>query len=317
MTITLNFDPVLTFVSGSPTPTSVTGNTITWSLAQLNSFAHRDVHAQFGVPPDVNLIGSDMVHTATVGIVQPETELANNSLTLTRTITGSFDPNAKEVKTSTAQSDSYYIIDEDEWLDYTIHFQNTGNDTAFFVVITDTLPSTVDPSTFEFGTASHSVIREMTGQGILRFIFPNILLPDSNVNEPASHGSVSFRIKPYEPILPGTVIENIANIYFDYNEPVITEPSVLVAEFSTGMDIGSSAGPRVFPNPTSGSISIFSSGGTVEQVELMSMDGRLLRTVREQTTRVTMDLTDLASGHYLLRVTERSGATFTRPVQKW
>ncbi|MBK9629215.1 MAG: hypothetical protein IPO56_16370 [Flavobacteriales bacterium] len=54
------------------------------------------------------------------------------------------------------------------------------------------------------------------------------------MNEPRSHGFVTFRIRPRTPVLPGTVIENIANIYFDFNPPVITEPSVLVAEFSTG-----------------------------------------------------------------------------------
>ncbi len=252
MTITLDFDPVLTYVSGNPVPSNVTGNTITWTLSQLTSFAHRDVHAQFDVPPDVNLIGTDLIHSANVSIAQPETELANNGITFTRTITGSFDPNAKEVKTSTDQSNTYYVIDEDEWLDYTIQFQNTGNDTAFFVVITDTLPSTLDPTTFEYGTATHSVIKEMTGQGILRFIFPNILLPDSNVNEPKSHGSVSFRIKPIQPLLSGTQIENIANIYFDFNDPVITEPSVLVAEFSTAVVERDERARAITPAPQSG-----------------------------------------------------------------
>ncbi|MBK9515002.1 MAG: SprB repeat-containing protein [Flavobacteriales bacterium] len=118
-------------------------------------------------------------------------------------------------------------------IDYTIRFQNTGTDTAFLVVITDTLPQHLDPSTIRMGAGSHGFSWSLSGQGTLRWVFPNILLPDSNVNEPRSHGFVSFRIRPYEPLLPGTTIENTANIHFDFNPPVVTEPSVLVAEFST------------------------------------------------------------------------------------
>ena len=54
-------------------------------------------------------------------------------------------------------------------------------------------------------------------------------------NEAASHGFVSSGSSLCRSP-PGTVIENIANIYFDFNDPVITEPSVLVAEFSTGVE---------------------------------------------------------------------------------
>ena len=92
--------------------------------------------AVFQVPADVGLIGTELLYTASVSIVQPEVDLTNNSTTYTRTITGSYDPNAKEVVTSSDFSDELYLIDEDEWVDYTIQFQNTGNDTAFFVVIT-------------------------------------------------------------------------------------------------------------------------------------------------------------------------------------
>ena len=54
------------------------------------------------------------------------------------------------------------------------------------------------------------------------FIFNNIQLPDSNVNEPASHGFVKFKINQRANNPLGTVIENKAGIYFDFNEAVIT-----------------------------------------------------------------------------------------------
>jgi uncharacterized repeat protein (TIGR01451 family) len=309
LTITLTFDPVLTYVSATPTPLSVVGNTITWNTAQLTSFAFRSVGALFQVPADVGLIGTDLLSSATVSIQQPEVDLTNNSATHSRTITGSYDPNAKEVSTSSGFSDELYVIDEDEWLDYTIQFQNTGTDTAFFVVITDTLPSTLDPLTFRLGARSHPCSVDMLGQGVLRFAFPNILLPDSNVNEPRSHGFVSFRIQPRLPIAPGTEITNVANIYFDYNPPIITEPSVLVAEFSTGVgDLADSPGMLLMPNPTDGMLVVHvEEEGVAGRLRLLSMDGRMMLDQRMNGHRTELDLTELGAAMYLLEWTDQQG----------
>ena len=259
MTVTLTFDPTVTFISRTPTPSTVTTNTVTWNTSQLTSFADRTFSARFQVPPDVGLIGTDLAAAASVSIAQPESITTNNTDTHTRTVTGSFDPNAKEANTSSGLSDVFYVIDADEWIDYTIQFQNTGTDTAFFVTITDTMPAVLDPLTFQRGAVSHNCITDMSGAGLLRFSFPNVLLPDSNVNEPRSHGFVSFRKRPRLPILPGTVITNIANIFFDYNPAIITEPSVLGAEFSTGIDHPSTGSGRqlvVMPHPALDRISV-------------------------------------------------------------
>lgn len=103
--------------------------------------------------------------------------------------------------------------------------------------------------------------------------------PDSNVNEGDSHGQVSFRIRPHLPLLPGTVIENTANIYFDYNPPVITEPSVLTAEFSTSVDMAN--GPTdhlvtIQPVPAKEATDIISNGPAISTVRMLAMDGRTM-----------------------------------------
>ncbi|MEZ4738445.1 MAG: hypothetical protein R2818_03595 [Flavobacteriales bacterium] len=61
----------------------------------------------------------------------------------------------------------------------------------------------------------------MSGHGTLRFPFPNILLPDSNVNELASHGR-TFRIKARSPVLPGTNDHYHRNIYFRLQPAIST-----------------------------------------------------------------------------------------------
>lgn len=54
-----------------------------------------------------------------------------------------------------------------------------GNDTAFHVLVTDTLSSILNPETFEYIAASHPVNIARVGN-ILKFDFPQInLLPKS------------------------------------------------------------------------------------------------------------------------------------------
>ncbi len=224
-TLTVQVDPGLTFVNMTSGGVA-SGNTYTWNLSMTSAFQHREVRLRMRVPPDVGLIGSTLTTTATLTTANTDVDLSNNFTISQQLVTGSYDPNDKIGCTSSGSSTTY-LTGQDDWVDYTIRFQNTGTDTAFNVLITDTLPATLDPATVEWGPVSHTCTRSMASNGTLKFIFTNILLPDSNANEPLSHGFVNFRIRPHQPVAPGTTIENIANIYFDYNPPVITEPSVL------------------------------------------------------------------------------------------
>ena len=54
----------------------------------------------------------------------------------------------------------------------------------------------------------------------------NIMLPDSNVNEAASHGFIRFRVKPVSTLTLGNTVPNKAAIYFDYNTPVVTNTAI-------------------------------------------------------------------------------------------
>jgi hypothetical protein len=150
------------------------------------------------------------------------------------------------------------------------------------------------------------------GQGVLRFIFNNIQLPDSNVNEPASHGLVQFRIRPRSPLVPGTLIENIANIYFDFNPPVITEPSVLVAEFSTGITADAALEFVLAPVPASDQLRIVS-GTMIDLVTILAMDGRSIARQRVSSTTTTLDVSGLNSGAYLLITNNADGSMYRTP----
>ncbi|MBL0357211.1 MAG: hypothetical protein IPP72_10150 [Chitinophagaceae bacterium] len=139
------------------------------------------------------------------------------------TIRGSYDPNDKQATTQLTPSQ----VASGSYIDYIVRFQNTGTDVAFNIVISDGLSSQLLVNSFELTNSSHPCIASMK-ENVVFFEFKNILLPDSNANEVKSHGFVQFRIKalPSTPI--NTTIENAAGIYFDYNQPVITNTAFTV-----------------------------------------------------------------------------------------
>lgn len=147
----------------------------------------------------------------------------NNALATTEhcaAVIGAFDPNDKTGFPLGFTEEHY--IERGQDIEYRIRFQNTGNDTAFLVVIRDTLPVTLDPQSVRPLTSSHEFQWSLGPDRLLTFSFPNILLPDSSTNEPTSHGFVNFLARQVPGLPDGTRIENFADIYFDFNEPIRT-----------------------------------------------------------------------------------------------
>ncbi len=134
-------------------------------------------------------------------------------------VVGSYDPNDKQATpTLTPQQ-----VQNGNYIDYTIRFQNTGNAAAINIVIADTLSSLLQFNNIQIVSSSHnSNISYKVGNGIIYFEFLNINLPDSAANEPLSHGFVNFRVKALPTLASGAIVPNTAHIYFDYNAPIVT-----------------------------------------------------------------------------------------------
>ena len=173
-----------------------------------------------------------------------------------RLVTGSYDPNDKQVQ-PTGLIDAFHFIDSTQVLEYQIRFQNTGTDTAFMVAVRDTLDVALDISTLDAGVSSHPYSIQFFDNNVVQFTFDNILLPDSNINEAESHGFVKFKINQVVGNVDGTRIENRVGIIFDFNSPVITNTvfntvgdidSIVISQpkvYTSSIDI------KVYPNPFS------------------------------------------------------------------
>ncbi|TVR76436.1 MAG: T9SS C-terminal target domain-containing protein [Chitinophagaceae bacterium] len=224
---------------------------------------------------------------------------------------GAYDPNDKQ-----AQPIGYgpqHFIENNIPLNYHIRFQNTGTDTAINVFIVDSISPYLSIEDIQFGTSSHPYTWELKAGGALVFYFDNIMLPDSNVNEPASHGFVKFQIKQKAGNPDGTVINNRADIYFDFNEPILTNTVfhtighdfVTIELLSIDQNLKEEAIIRIYPNPFSGQTQLSLEGIEFEELhlEIFDINGRLLfmqNTVNENV--MTINAQGFSPGLYLYRL---------------
>ncbi|MBL7796792.1 MAG: DUF11 domain-containing protein, partial [Saprospiraceae bacterium] len=225
---------------------------------------------------------------------------------------GSYDPNDKQGLPA-GYGSGHYIRPGTE-LEYLIRFQNTGTDTAFTVVIRDTLDAWFDPTTVRPGASSHNYRFEMAGPGILIFDFQNILLPDSNVNEPASHGFVQFRVSPRADVPLETDVHNRAAIYFDFNDPIIT--NTVQHRYGENFVTVGWWDPRkpeyavqVAPHPLAEASWLTLSGAPESgdyRLQVFDLSGRAVQEMSADTPQFLLKKGAMTPGMYLFRV-ERDG----------
>lgn len=232
------------------------------------------------------------------------------------TITLSYDPNIKSAMPVGYLPEWNYIRRGDE-MEYTIEFQNTGTDTAFSVVIRDTISPNLDLATLRMIGASHPYDWEIYGTGALRVWFPGIKLVDSLTNEAASKGFMRFRIgqKPDLPIF--TQIFNKAAIYFDINAPVITnqtmhtigEDLLYVEIISTGETEHKPLKINVLPNPFSEktTIQMMPAPDGWKVLRVFTPDGRTCRTIKFDAEKVELTRAGLPDGLLFFSI-EKDGA---------
>lgn len=156
-------------------------------------------------------LGTTMKIFASI-IATSDANIKNNLDSAVNIVRGSFDPNDKQVFPAGTGTNGFVGTNTKQTLRYHIRFQNTGTDTAFNIVVIDTLSSNVDISSFEEIGASHPYTYELLSGNVLKFTFNNVLLPDSNTNKALSNGYVSFNINPKNGLAVGSKIKNNADM---------------------------------------------------------------------------------------------------------
>jgi uncharacterized repeat protein (TIGR01451 family) len=220
-------------------------------------------------------------------------------------VTGSYDPNDK-TGYPVGVTDQYYI-QPNQQLQYVIRFQNTGTDTAFTVVIRDTLDTDLNIFTVTSGVSSHPYTFKMYGPRVLEWTFNNINLPDSSSNQAGSNGFVTFHVEQVPNLGPGTQITNDADIYFDFNDPITTNTTMhrIYEGFVSvaALEEMSKEKARIFvyPNPNNGEFTIVLGDNSVGNYSIFDQQGRVVKTGSLDGEKTTIDM-EVQNGMYYLMV---------------
>jgi uncharacterized repeat protein (TIGR01451 family) len=292
--ITVAADPLKIYrMVANEAPNNPSGNTqetfLVWGCNGINPQIHWGFVNQFGLNN-----GSQNPH---------------NLCTPVRT---SFDPN--DISATPEGTTAQHFILKGTDLEYKVRFQNTGNDTAFVVRVIDKIPAELDLTTLRIGSTSHPMTYSLKANGTLEFLFQNILLPDSTTNEPKSHGFVTYKIKAFNNLSNGNMINNQAFIYFDANAPVATNIYThtigenLSTIFISTIEVVDNAefSVKIMPNPMHDA-AVFeirdSQSPRYTQLTLYNTLGQAVKTQQFIDGKLVLERDNLPQGCYFYKIT--------------
>ncbi len=297
--VSLVLDADQTLIASDPEPAMENGNSLTWLADNMAMGEQRTislvVQTGFTVP-----LGTSLIHMVSLPDLPNDIIQENNTATSSNEVVGSYDPNDKTVSPS--------VLDQsalgEAILTYTVRFQNTGTYMAQRVLVTDTLSAALDWTSFRFQASSH-VCNWTLFNGVLRFTFDAIMLPDSASNESDSHGFLTFTIEPSTSAGIGP-IGNTANIFFDFNVPVITNEAIV--DVSNAVPETFLPELRVFPVPADQTIWLQRKQGEPTGVRIMDTQGRVVMERTITGLLVAIPVGELPPGAYILADLTGNGA---------
>lgn len=309
-TVNLSFDDtVLDLISSNPTVSNQQTDYLTWNFTNLAPFETREISVILNLnspteTPAVNS-GAILAYAASISGAMDETPNDNSAL-LRQTVVNAYDPNDKTCLEGTTVSPGM----AGQYVHYIIRFENNGTANAQNIVVKDV----IDTAKFDVATlipikGSHSFETRISNTNTVEFIFQNINLPFDNAN---NDGYVAFKIKTKSNLTVGDTFSNSANIYFDYNAPIVT--NTYVTNISTlGIHENEANKLLIYPNPVK-DILYFNTEENVTKVEVYDIAGRILSSNAAVGNKV--NLSGLTTGNYILKVYTENGITNAKIIKE-
>lgn len=321
--VTLAFEDDMTdFVSATMPVDSQSTGSLSWNFSGLSPFESREITFTLNVnsPLETPAVNIDDVLDFTASLATAETDEtpSDNTTTLAQAVVGSFDPNDKAVSRFSIAPTAL-----DQYLYYTVRFQNMGTYYAENIVIRDMLSNKLDLSTFEVVATSHPCRSVLTRGNNnfegdkLEFFFEGIELPAAQDNEPGSHGLVTYKVKPKNTLVLNDLITNKAEIYFDYNSAIVTNT---VTTTVTALGIGETdvENLSLYPNPVKNNLTIsMHNNASVSRISIYNTLGQLVKTVQPDFNNYSMilDISALNTGTYFVQFVTNNGTTTKKLIK--
>jgi Secretion system C-terminal sorting domain len=293
-------DAVLDFILATVAPNGSGTGILNWNYTNLLPFENRTIYVTLNVnspqeTPPVN-IGDQLYFTTSITSSAGDEIVEDNFFGYQQTVVGSYDPN----DVTCIEGNMVPPSEIGEYLHYVINFENTGTAEAENVVVrTDIDATQFDVNSLQMLNTSHDAYIRQTGATI-EFIFEGIYL------DTGGHGNVLLKIKSLNNLQEGDTVAKQANIFFDYNFPIVTNMANTTFQILSNSDFEIDKSISVYPNPTNSIVTINCSN-SIQSVQLYDVQGRLLQTqiINNQTT--TVDLSQQSNGIYFVKVISENG----------
>lgn len=318
--VSLVYDSNYVYVNSNVAPDVISGDTITWVFSNLSSMSATSINVEFwlsaSVPQNTPLTSqAEILPIAGDTVPQDNIDILNQ-LGLTPV-----DPNSKVVTPSGPITTIQ--VANGQFLEYTIYFQNTGTSPAINVFIDDTLDQNFNIPTFEVLSASHNYTWTITGPGIIKFNFDNIMLPDSGTNQLLSHVFIKYRIKPKNNLVVGDKMTNIAYIVFDNYAPLATNytSTTVINPVSVSEHSSNIFNLIIYPNPTNNFLNI-----EMNLKETASLTMELFNLIGEEVWKTEkiaatgffkkqINISEFSKGIYFLKIATAKGMNVIKIVK--
>lgn len=299
-TISLTYaDNVVDLVSAIPAVALTTTNALQWDFTGLMPFESREIIVTFNVnspleTPAVN--GGDILnYTATVVTNEIDANPANNTSTLNQLVVNSLDPNDKTCLEGASLTPIFIGV----YVHYLIRFENTGTANAQNIVVKDLIDTNkYDITSLLPISGSAPFVTRIINTNKVEFIFENIDLP---FDDATNDGYVAFKIKTKPTLLAGDSFSNTANIYFDYNAPIVTNTATTTIQTLATADFDFNTVFTLAPVPTKNSLSLTAKQKlTISSISIYNALGQLVQVNTNPSE--TIDVSALKTGTYFIKV---------------
>lgn len=137
-------------------------------------------------------------------------------------------------------------------------------------------------------------------QRVLKWVYTNANLPDSSVNSTGSVAHIKYDLQIVENSLEEhAVVCNQAQLFIENFEPQVTNE--VCSQMSASVPRVNAKTLRIYPNPSTGTVTVDNVLDDDKQLKVMSMDGRVLRVLEAPAFEETsFDLNSLSKGVYFI-----------------
>ena len=303
---------LMQFLSASAPPSAQSAGGLQWDYADLMPFESRSIVVSMQINPPTHPthpvnIDDVLVFTSIILPQSGDEMVQDNTFVFNQTVVGSYDPN----DITCLQGDVVSPSEIGNYLHYLIRFENTGNAPAENVVVKVEIDSNqFDTNSLQMLSSSYDTYVCINGNKI-EFIFQNIQL------ESGGHGNILLKMKTKSSLQVGDMVAKKANIYFDYNFPIITNQAETLFQALSVVNPVLDNLITIYPNPVKDIVNItIKDNSILKTIELYDVKGRLLQTQLVNDVHSELNVSSRAKGMYFIKINTDKGSKVEKLIKE-